>query len=70
MSTENKTKPVAVTGLNFTAEDLESKPPTLVEFWTSWSRACRVSASVLQEVASELAGKVKVVKVTRTIVSI
>ena len=37
--------------------------PVLVEFWAPWSRSCQVVDSVLQEVASACAGKVKVVKV-------
>lgn len=48
---------------DFRAEVLESKQPVLVEFWTSWSRPCQVFDSVLQEVARDWAGKIKVVKV-------
>jgi thioredoxin 1 len=62
-NTENAAKPVAIAALNFKAEVLESKLPVLVEFWTYWSRPCRVSDSVLQEVARDLAGKIKVLKV-------
>jgi thioredoxin 1 len=62
-NTENETKPVAIAALNFKAEVLESKLPVLVEFWTCWSRPCRVSEPVLQDVACDLSGKIKVVKV-------
>ena len=60
-STQRSSLPV-VTGLNFKAEVLESEQPVLVEFWAPWSRACQVLDSVLHEVASAWAGKVKVVK--------
>jgi thioredoxin 1 len=63
MNTQNGSFPVVVTGANFKAEVLESKQPVLVEFWVPWSRPCQVMASVVQELASEWAGKVKVVKV-------
>jgi len=52
-----------ITEASFEAEVLKSKQPVLVEFWAPWSRPCQVSDSVLQELAPELAGKVKVVKV-------
>ena len=63
MNTQNGSPPVVVTGLNFKAEVLESKQPVLVEFWTHWSRPCQVLDAVLQELASTLEGKAKVVKV-------
>jgi thioredoxin 1 len=62
-NTENGAKPVAISALNFKAEVLESSLPVLVEFWTGWSQPCRVSDSVLQDVARDLAGKINVVKV-------
>jgi thioredoxin 1 len=61
MNNQRSSLPV-VTGLNFKAEVLESEQPVLVEFWAPWSRACQVLDSVLHEVASTWAGKVKVVK--------
>jgi len=48
---------------NFPAEVLQSKQPVLVEFWTSWSRPCRILDSILQEIAAVWAGKAKVVRV-------
>lgn len=62
-NTENGPRPVTIAPLNFKAEVLESELPVLVEFWTGWSQPCRVLDSVLQEVARDLAGKIKVVKV-------
>lgn len=55
--------PFVVTGVNFKAEVLESKQPVLVEFWAPWSRPCQVMDSVLHELTSDWAGKVKVAKV-------
>ena len=54
---------LVIPAVDFKAEVLESKQPVLVEFRTPWSRACQVFDSVLQELASTCAGKVKVVKV-------
>ena len=49
--------------LDFKAEVLESRQPVLVVFWTSWSRSCQVFDLVLQELARDLAGKIKIVKI-------
>ncbi len=48
---------------NFGAAVLQSKQPVLVAFVAPWSRACQVVDPVLQEVASALEGKVRVVRV-------
>jgi thioredoxin 1 len=48
---------------SFTSEVLTSTLPVLVAFWSPWSRPCQVSDSVLQEIAHEWTGKIKVVKV-------
>lgn len=48
---------------DFITEVLASKRPVLVEFWTPWSRPCQVLDSVLQKLASDSAGKIKVLKV-------
>lgn len=63
MNTQNDALPVVVPAANFKAEVLESKQPVLVEFWAPWSRPCQVFDAVLLELATALAGKVKVVKV-------
>jgi thioredoxin 1 len=60
---ENGTNLVTIEARNFRAEVLESKLPVLVEFWTSWSRACEVSNLVLQELSREWMGKIRIVKV-------
>jgi thioredoxin 1 len=56
--------PIALLGeTNFEAEVLRSTQPVLVAFLAQWSRPCQVLDPVLQELASTLAGKAKVVRV-------
>jgi thioredoxin 1 len=55
--------PVITGSLAFQAQVLDSDKPVLVEFWTAWSKPCKVLDPVLVELARELAGKIKVVKV-------
>ena len=59
---QNGTLP-EITSEDFLVEVLASKQPVLVEFWTPWSRPCQVLDFVLQKVATDCAGKIKVLKV-------
>lgn len=52
-----------LTAENFQAEVLNSTLPVLVDFWAEWCGPCKMIAPVIDELATELAGKVKVGKV-------
>ncbi len=53
---------VYVTDENFETEVLNSSVPVLVDYWAEWCGPCKMIAPVLDEIAPEYAGKLKITK--------
>ncbi|KAB2968917.1 MAG: thioredoxin TrxA [Zoogloea sp.] len=51
-----------VTDANFESEVLQSASPVLVDYWAEWCGPCKMIAPILDEVAKEYGGKLKVAK--------
>lgn len=54
---------VTLTDSNFSQEVIQSPAPVLVDFWAEWCGPCKMVAPILDELAGEYSGKVKIGKV-------
>ncbi len=55
-------KPLTITDQNFETEVLKSTQPVLIDFWAVWCGPCRAIAPIVEQLAGEYDGKVKIGK--------
>ncbi len=54
---------LTITNENFEAEVMSAKEPVLVDFWATWCGPCRMLSPVVDKLAEEFEGKIKVGKI-------
>jgi thioredoxin 1 len=55
-------KPVEITDQNFETEVIKSNLPVLIDFWAVWCGPCKLIAPIVEELAKEYEGKIKIGK--------
>jgi len=55
-------KPIEITDGNFETDVLQSDIPVIIDFWAAWCAPCRMIAPIMEELAQEYDGRVKVGK--------
>ncbi len=58
----NEPNLIHVTDKNFSSEVLQSEIPVLVDFWAAWCGPCRAISPIVDELAREFGGRVKITK--------
>ena len=58
-----------VTDATFVSEVLESELPVVVDIWAAWCGPCKAIAPILEHLAAEYAGRVKIVKIVWPLVA-
>ena len=54
---------ITITMENFEQEVIKSDKPVLIDFWATWCGPCKMIAPIIEEIAEEYEGKIKVGKV-------
>jgi len=54
---------VKIDGNNFQSDVLGASEPVVVDFWAEWCGPCKMISPALEEIATEMEGKVKIAKV-------